>query len=65
MCGTDFPKEVLILLKFIRKLLKHLSGMLISFQTEAVNCIKQESLYQPMIGTLFLIIPTIIQADIS
>ena len=39
---ADFPTEVLILLKFIRKLLKHLSGMLISSQKEAVNCMKPE-----------------------
>lgn len=37
---ADFPKEVLILLKFIRKLLKHLSGMLISSHKEAVHCVK-------------------------
>ena len=38
---ADFPKEVLILLKFIRKLLKHLSRMLISSQKAFVNCIMQ------------------------
>lgn len=39
---ADFPKEVLILLKFIRKLLKRLSRMLISSQKEGWNCIQQE-----------------------
>lgn len=48
---ADLPKEVLIFLKFIRKLLKHLSRMLIASQKESVNCIKQELLYHIMMGT--------------
>ena len=63
---ADFPKEVLILLKFIRKLLKHLSRMLISSQKAFVNCIKQESCILDRDGnTLPLIKFIIIKADIT
>ena len=63
---ADFPKEVLILLKFIRKLLKHLSRMLISSQKAFVNCIKQESSILDRDGnTLPLIKFIIIKADIT
>lgn len=63
---ADFSKEVLILLEFIRKLLKHLSRMLISSQKEIVNCIKQESSIPDRDGnTLLLIKLIIIKADIS
>ena len=63
---ADFSKEVLILLEFIRKLLKHLSRMLISSQKEIVNCIKQESSIPVRDGNTFLLIKLIIiKADIS
>lgn len=62
---ADFPKEVLILLKFIRKLLKHLSGMLISSQKEARIASSEKVLYWAMVGTLFLITSISIKADVS
>lgn len=62
---ADFPKEVLILLKFIRKLLKHLSGMLISSQKEVRIASSEKVLYWAMVGTLFLITSISIKADVS
>lgn len=51
--GADCPEEVLIALKFIRKLLKHLSGMLISFQKK-VGCelshIQKPFYFRPSLG---------------
>lgn len=55
--GADCPEEVLIALKFIRKLLKHLSGMLVSFQKKLgceLSHIQKPFYFRPSLGQFSL-----------
>lgn len=63
---VDFPKEVLILLKSIRKLFKYLSRILISSQKEVLDHMEPEFAYRLCMATLSFIVPSnVTYMDIS